>query len=124
MAKKDFGAIKTERAGGSVVDTSAAVLGKVEQAMSRKGQQGTASPTEAAERAAELRTQGRKGCKAVRINMAFTPDNHEFISIMARIMGKTKTEFANIVIERYRTEHPEIYEQALAVKRQVELEDQ
>jgi hypothetical protein len=120
MAKKDFAAIKTERAGGDMAQAAAAVFGKVEQATSRKGQQGTASPAEAAERAAELKTQGRKGCKAVRINMAFTPENHEFISIMARIMGKTKTEFANIVIERYRTEHPEIYEQAKEIKRSVE----
>ena len=72
-------------------------------------------PQEAAERAAELRTQGRKGCKAVRINMAFTPDNHEFIRVMAKITGKTMTEFANLVIERYRTEHPELYDQAKAI---------
>ena len=47
--------------------------------------------------------------------MAFTPENHEFIKIMARIHGKTMTEFANLVIERYRSEHPETYEQAKAL---------
>ena len=91
------------------------VYGAIEQATSRKGQQGTASPQEAAERAAQLKTQGRKGCKAIRINMAFTPENHEFIKVMATISGKTMTEFANLVIERYRTEHPEIFEQAKAI---------
>ena len=60
-------------------------------------------------RAAELRTQGRKNCKAVRINMAFTPDNHRFIKIMARATGNTMTEFTNLVIEKYREEHPELY---------------
>lgn len=100
-AKKDFESINTGR-----------VYSAIETATSRRGQQGTANPQEQAERAAELRTQGRKGCKAVRINMAFTPENHQFIKVMARISGKTMTEFANIVIERYRTEHPELYEKA------------
>lgn len=103
-AKKNFEKINTSK-----------VYGNIEQATSEKGQQGTASPQEAAERAAELRTQGRKGCKAIRINMAFTPDNHEFIKVMAKISGKTMTEFTNLVVERYRNEHPEIYEQAKAI---------
>ena len=47
--------------------------------------------------------------------MAFTPDNHEFIKVMAKISGKTMTEFTNLVIERYRTEHPEIYDQAKTI---------
>ena len=103
-SKKDFAGMNTGR-----------VYGAIEQATSRKGQQGTASPQEAAERAAQLKTQGRKGCKATRINMAFTPENHEFIKVMARLTGKTMTEFANLVVERYRNEHPELYEQAKAI---------
>ena len=103
-SKKDFAGMNTGR-----------VYGAIEQATSRKGQQGTASPQEAAERAAQLKTQGRKGCKAIRINMAFTPENHEFIKVMATISGKTMTEFANLIVERYRNEHPEIYEQAKAI---------
>ena len=103
-SKKDFAGMNTGR-----------VYGAIEQATSNKGQQGTASPQEQAERAANLKTQGRKGCKAIRINMAFTPENHEFIKVMATISGKTMTEFTNLVIERYRTEHPEISEQAKAI---------
>ena len=103
-SKKDFAGMNTGR-----------VYGAIEQATSRKGQQGTASPQEAAERAAQLKTQGRKGCKTIRINMAFTPENHEFIKVMATISGKTMTEFANLIVERYRNEHPEIYEQAKAI---------
>ena len=103
-SKKDFAGMNTGR-----------VYGAIEQATSRKGQQGTASPQEAAERAAQMKTQGRKGCKALRINMAFSPENHEYIKVMARLTGKTLTEFANLVVERYRTEHPELYEQAKAI---------
>lgn len=99
--KKDFESINT----GKVYDA-------IEQATGKKGQQGTASLEEQAARAAELKTQGRKGCKATRINMAFTPDNYEFIKIVARIHGQSMTEFANQVIKRYREEHPETYEKA------------
>ena len=72
MAKKDFSAMNTGRAETA---ESSAVMRKLEQGASNKGQQGEATQQEAAERAAALRTQGRKGCKATRINMAFTPDN-------------------------------------------------
>ena len=101
MAKKDFAGMNTGR-----------VYGAIEQATSKKGQQGTASPQEAQERAQDLKTQGRKGCKATRINMAFTPDNHEFIKLMARATGRTMTEFTNDVIAAYRKEHPEFMEKA------------
>lgn len=116
MAKKqDFASINTGRA-GKAAGQAGKVFGAVEQATSARGQQGTASPQEAAERASNLKTQGRKGCKATRINMAFTPENHEFIKIMASITGQTMTEFTNLVIERYREEHPDIYAQAKAIK--------
>ena len=109
MAKKDFSAMNTGRAETA---ESSAVMRKLEQGASNKGQQGATTQQEAAERAAALRTQGRKGCKAIRINMAFTPENHEFIKTMARISGKTMTEFANLCIQKYREEHPDLYEQA------------
>lgn len=82
----------------------------------KNGQQGTASPQEAAERASKLKTQGRKGCKAIRINMAFTPENHEFIRIMAGVTGHTMTEFVNFAIEKYREEHKELYKLAKQIK--------
>ena len=103
---KDFNGINLNK-GNSVYSA-------VEQATGRAGQQGTASPQEAAERAAALKTQGRKGCKAIRINMAFTPENHEFIKVMAKATGRTMTEFTNLVIAAYIREHPEMMEQARA----------
>lgn len=100
--KKDF----------SAISTGSRVYNAIEQATTTKGQQGKASPEEAAERAENLQTQGRKGCKAVRINMAFTPSNHVFIKTMARATGRTMTEFTNLVIAAYQKEHPEIMGQA------------
>lgn len=107
---KDFSDIKTGRKG-----EKQGVQKKVRQSMSRKGQQAEATPEEAKARASNLKTQGRKGCKATRINMAFTPENHEYIKVMARLTGKTMTEYTNLVIEKYREEHPEIYAQAKAI---------
>ena len=101
--KKDFTGMNTGK-----------VYGSIERATSAKGQQGTASPEEVEERKESLKTQGRKGAKALRINMAFTPSNHQFIKVMARASGKTMTEFTNLVIEAYQREHPEIMEQAQA----------
>lgn len=109
---KDFSTIRTGRASTPATGNEGRVISAVEQAISSKGQQGKASPQEANERAAQLRTQGRKGCKAIRINMAFTPDNHEFIRVMAKASGRTMTEFTNDIIAAYRAEHPEFMEQA------------
>ena len=100
-SKKDFAGMNTGR-----------VYGALEQATSKKGQQGTASPQEAEERREALKTQGRKGVKAIRINMAFTPSNHEFIKVMSKATGRTMTELTNQVIEAYRNEHPEFMEKA------------
>ena len=100
-SKKDFAGMNTGR-----------VYGALEQATSKKGQQGTASPQEAEERREALNTQGRKGVKAIRINMAFTPSNHEFIKVMSKATGRTMTELTNQVIEAYRNEHPEFMEKA------------
>lgn len=87
----------------------------IEKATGTRGQQSTASQEEIEERKALLRTQGRKGAKAMRINMAFTPDNYLFIKVMSKISGKSMTEFANYVVEQYRLEHPDVFEQAKAI---------
>ena len=99
-SKKDFGTINTGRV-YDAIDVATNPKGKVE-----------ADPQEQLDRAASMRTQGRKGCKAYRINMAFSPANYEFIRVMARATGYTMTKFANKVVEAYINEHPELMEQA------------
>lgn len=44
-------------------------------------------------------TQGRKGKKLPRINMAFTPENHEYIKRVSRQEGKSITQYINGLIE-------------------------
>ena len=105
MAKKDFSGINTGR-----------VYGAIETATSKKGQQGNASPQEAADRAANLKTQGRKGCKAIRINMAFSPEVHEYIKTMARVRGESITDFTNYIFTRSMEENAEVYQRAKEFK--------
>lgn len=47
-------------------------------------------------------TQGRKGIKAKRINMAFSDENHAWIKAEARRQGLTATQFVNDIIARER----------------------
>lgn len=76
---------------------------QLEEAIGKKnGQQTTASAGEQAARMDQLRTQGRKGCKALRINMAFTPENHRYLKTQARKSGMTITELCNKIITRDR----------------------
>lgn len=80
------------------------VKNDVEQATGQQGRQDTASTEEAKERASKLETQGRKGCKAIRINMAFTPENHQFIKVYASSTGQTMTEACNQMLDYARTD--------------------
>ena len=115
MAKKDFNSIKNVDKSADVTKSKPTgkgrtVGGDIAQATSKKGKQSVASEKEIEERKAEMRTQGRKGCKAQRINMAFSPDNYYFLKIMSKYTGKTVTEFTNKLIKNYQKEHPELME--------------
>lgn len=92
--------------------TAGEVFTAIERGNSTYQQQGTASLEEQKARASKLKTQGRKGCKAERINMAFTPENYSFINVMSRLKGETLTQFTNSIIEKYRLENEEVYLQA------------
>lgn len=110
MATKKFDTAKIN------TEVGTSVMGTIAQATStsKRGQQATAGKKERAERLEEGRTQGRKGCKAQRINMAFTTDNYIYIQRMAKIFGMTMTGFANKMLDTYRQEHGEMYDEALA----------
>ena len=47
-------------------------------------------------------TQGRKGIKAKRINMAFSDENHAWIKTEARRQGLTATQLVNDIIAKER----------------------
>jgi ribosomal protein L20 len=60
----------------------------------------------------ELRTQGRRGVKAQRINMAFTPSNLDYMRVMAGLKGISMTQLVNDIIAREREQNKEAYETA------------
>ncbi len=99
-----------------------AVLKLQQQGASQKGQQQLVTPLEKAERETQGRTQGRKGCKSSRINMAFWTENYHFVKTMARISGQTMTEYVNRILDEYRKEHSETYENAQRLLADVEKE--
>ena len=48
-------------------------------------------------------TQGKKGQKLKRINMAFSDRNHEYITKESRKRGMSATAFVNMIIDEYRS---------------------
>jgi len=51
-------------------------------------------------------TRGKKGQKLSRINMAFSDDNHEYITFASRYEGLSVTAFVNKILDEYRKKHP------------------
>lgn len=76
------------------------------------------TPEEAAAFAAAGKTKGRKNLSLPRINMAFRPDIHDYITTMARVSGISITEFTTRVFEQHKKEHEEVYQKALEFRNQ------
>lgn len=98
MARKDVTKINTN-------NNTRMISGAIETGTTKRGQQSTASAEEQAQRQKTMKTQGRKGCKSMRFNMAWTPDNYEFINLVSSATGSTMTGVVNKIVEKYRLEH-------------------
>ena len=74
-------------------------------------------PTEAeAQEALEnLRTQGQKGLKSPRINLAFRPSVYDYVHVMSAIRGQPMTEYINEVLAAEMERNRDAYEQARAL---------
>lgn len=104
--KKDFSQVNTGR-----------VYSAIEQATAEPAQEVQNPRTPYTEqKAQEMReagtTQGRKGCKAVRINMAFSPAVHTYIKTMARVRGESVTAFTEYVFRQSMEQNTDLYEKA------------
>lgn len=64
---------------------------------------------------ADLRTQGQKGAKLDRINMAFTSDNMDYIRTMSKLKGQTMTQFVNVIIAEEREKNGAAFDAAKAI---------
>lgn len=95
------------------------ILNAAVKATKRTGSQTPATEEEAEARKAIMQTRGRKGVHLPRINMAFTPENHDYIKTMATVTGQTMTEFLNYVIAQYREEYGQDYEEIVKMREKV-----
>ena len=103
--KKDIKAAATQ--GASVFDTIA--TGATQEVFKVQEVQ-TVQSTQ--ERQEALKTQGKKGAKAQRINMAFTPSNMDYMRVLSKIKGQTLTQFVNELIAKEREANADAYEKA------------
>ncbi len=62
------------------------------------------------------RTQGKKGRKAVRMTMAFSDENMEYIRAMGRLEHGGATAYVNRLIEADRRKNAVVYAQMKALK--------
>lgn len=63
------------------------------------------------------RTQGKRGQKPPRINMAFSPENLEHIKLMGRLHGVSATEYVNKLIETSICENSDIADRLREIER-------
>lgn len=110
MAKKQI-TIPTGRVYEAIAEGTAAPDAK-KKYKDRK----TYTPEEAAEAMATGKTAGKKGLKMPRINLAFTPDNYEYIQTMARVRGENLTEFVNHIIKESMQNNADLYAKAQEFK--------
>lgn len=98
MAKKSF----KDSARASVASAFMSAAQEEIQEDAQEVAQGTSKPFTDEGRPTYIRTQGRKGKKKPRINMAFEPHLYEFIRAEAERQDISLTQFVNEIIEFYR----------------------
>ena len=118
-AKKDYSKLNTGRVYEAIAEATAEPEAQEVQPAQEEPQAARKVYTEA-ERQAYLqtgKTQGRPGIKAARINLAFYPDQYEYIKTMAAVRGQSITEFVNHIIGQNMEENAALYAQARAFKK-------
>ena len=108
---KDFTGIK---AGQAVSNTIAeATAEPAQETQEKRKERKTYSAQEALEFMQNMKTNGRKGVKLPRINLAFAPDVYEYCRTMARAAGMNYTDFVNMILRQHMDEHQEAYKKAI-----------
>lgn len=57
-------------------------------------------------------TQGRKGAKLPRINMAFSAESLDYLRVMSALKGMSITKYVNDLVEQDRARNTETYDTA------------
>jgi hypothetical protein len=120
-AKKDFSKLNTGRVYDAIAEATAEPEAQeVQPAQDEQRQRARPRPYTEAEKLAYKqagKTQGRPGLKLERINLAFTPDNYEYVKTMASVRGQSMTEFVNHIIAQSMEENAALFAQAKAFKK-------
>lgn len=109
--KKDFSRVKTGSVYAAIEDATAE---PAPQPIPRRKNGIAPTQTEIDLAREQGKTQGRAGVKALRINMAFSPEIHSYIRTMARVRGQSVTQFTEAVFRKSMEDNAEVYEQAKA----------
>lgn len=120
MAKKDFSQVNTGRVYDAIADATAEPEQETQEALQAQEAHKTRrtyTEQEAQEFTQALKTSGRKGLKLPRINLAFAPDNYDYVQIMARVTGVSMTEFVNLALRQHMEEHKDLYEKAIEFRK-------
>lgn len=67
-----------------------------------------------------MMTQGKKGMKAMRMNMAVSPSNTDYVRVMSGIKGMTMTQFINSVLDADREKNGKVYRMAKELSKEIE----
>ena len=109
-SKKDFSTANTGRVYNTITEATAEP--EAQEVQQTRRARRTYTEQEQQEFREAGKTKGRKGCKAIRINMAFTPEVHRYITTMSRVRGESITDFTNHVFARSMEENAETYKKA------------
>lgn len=118
-SKKDFTSEANKRLLDVIEDAVTPEAQENEPKPKQRKSRRTYDEQEAAEFRDTLRTQGHKGTKAKRINMAFTDSNYSYIETMARVRGETLTGFLNHVIADSMARNAKTYLKALEFRNSI-----
>lgn len=110
--KKDFSKANTARVYDAIAQATAEPAQEAQAVQEVKQPRKVYNAQEAQEMREAGTTQGRKGCKMTRINMAFSESVYDYIHTMARIRGESITQFTNHVFQQSMTNNQAVYEQA------------
>ena len=109
---KDFKGISAGKVKNTIAEATQEAPATQEEPKKRKERK-TYTAQEVKDYSNALDTTGRKGMKLPRINIAFTPDNYDYVKTMSRVTGQNYTEFINKILLEHREAHGELYKQVV-----------
>jgi len=104
-----FDTISTESVYDAIAEATAEPAAELPPDLPRRSRSEKPTAEEIQAAREQGKTQGRKGVKAIRINMAFTPEVHEYINIMSRARGQSITSFTNEVFINSKQQNLELF---------------